>query len=512
MSKKHSPSHKTRPCVYLVGAGPGDPELITVRGRQLLSRADIIVYDHLSSPKLLRFAHPDAELIYVGKEPENHSFSQAQINQLLIAKAHEVQTIVRLKGGDPFVFGRGGEEAIALARADIDFEIVPGVTAGIAAPAYAGIPVTHREFAGDVAFITGQEDETRADGSSINWSALAAWRGTLVFYMGVKNLPTICKNLLDNGMDPQTPAVIITRGTTPKQRSLTATIDLLPRLARENKFPPPAIIVVGHVVNLRSTLNWYENRPLFGKRIVVTRARNQSGDLVDQLTYLGGEVLEFPTIRIQATDDPDPLNEAIEYLDDYDWIVFTSVNGVDAFFDAMARYRLDARRLYQLKVCAIGPETAQRLRQNGIITDLLPRQFTAQSIGDAFIAREKLRNKKILLPRSDLAQDDLPNLLSAMGAEVDEITAYRTVIEESFQDELIEAIEQDSIDWLTLTSPSTVHNFLKMIDADTLGGKKLRIASIGPTTSDVIKRLGLKVDVQAHEYTIPSLIDAIIKA
>jgi len=502
---------QTKGRVLLIGAGPGDPGLITVKGQKLLSEADVVVYDYLVSPRLLQLARPDAQLIYVGKKAGRHTLPQSQINQILIDKAKQGKIVARLKGGDPFVFGRGGEEAQVLSRAGIDFEIVPGISAGLAVPAYAGIPVTHRAFAGDLALITGHEDASRTDTSQIDWSALGVWQGTLVFYMGVKNLPLICTKLQEHGLSGRTPAALIRYGTTPAQRTLVGSVATLPDLAVEHNFTPPAIIVIGKVVKLRDQLNWFEQRPLFGKRIVVTRSRAQASELVDQLIQLGAEVLQFPAIRIEPPLDIQPLRDAIGQLPHYHWLVFTSVNGVDSFFHTLAAKSRDARSFSSAKVCAIGPATADRLRKFGIIADLIPPRFIADSIVDSLRKTDNLDGKRILLPRADIARSDLPQELKKLGAVVDEITAYRTVIEESPKDEIISALEQNNIDWITFTSSSTVQNFFQQIDAKLLSGKKLRLASIGPITSAAIKETGLNVDVEATEYTIDGLINAICK-
>jgi uroporphyrinogen III methyltransferase / synthase len=499
------------PCAYLVGAGPGDPGLITVRGRHLLRRADVIIYDHLVDSRLLRYARPNAELIFVGKKAGCHTLPQDQISQLLIEKAQNCECVVRLKGGDPFVFGRGGEESLELGRAGIAFEIIPGVTAGVAAAAYAGIPLTHRDFASSLAFITGHEDADRTGPSRIDWPALGRWQGTLVFYMSVKNLSSICRTLRQHGMSPDTPAALISRGTTPRQQTLTATVATLPDIAVEHNISPPAVIVIGQVVTLREHLNWFEKRPLFRRRIVVTRSRRQAGELLDSLTMLGADVLECPTIKIEPPVDSQPLHNAIRELHNYDWIIFTSVNGVDAFFGALDNLGLDTRHLAGARVCAIGPATAGCLKSNGLVADLIPPRFRAESIVETLEQNEKLEGTNILLPRADIAPPDLSLSLRNSGANVHEITAYRTVIdEEPLDGTVINALEQDAIDWITFTSSSTVRNFLERIDQKLLSGKSFRIASIGPVTSDTIRQAGLEVHVQPEQYTIPALIAAII--
>jgi len=509
MTKMAENTKQIKGCVYLVGAGPGDPGLITVRGKELIQRADVVVYDHLVSKRLVRCARGGAELIYVGKQAGKHSLAQDKINQLLIDKAQKNQTVLRLKGGDPYVFGRGGEEAEELVKAGVRFEVIPGISAGVAAGAYAGIPVTHRDFASELALITGHEDPDRAGGSRIDWASLGAWQGTLVFYMGLKNLPVICANLQENGMSADTPAALIRYCTFPCQQTFVGTVATLPDLAVKHNLTPPAIIIIGKVVSLHDQLNWFERRPLFGKRIVVTRSRAQASELVDQLFELGADVLEFPTIRIEPPDDIEPLHNAIEKLKQYNWVIFTSVNGVDCFFTNLNKANYDARRLSSAKICAIGPATSQRLRESGIIADLVPPRFVAESVIESIGKVDTVKGKRILLPRADIARENLPDGLEKMGAVVDQVTAYRTVLEDGPKDEIIDALQQDNIDWITFTSSSTVRNFFDQIDAKLLSGKKARLASIGPVTSDAIKKVGLDVDVEAEEYTIIGLVNAI---
>ena len=498
--------------VFLVGAGPGDPELITVRGRRLLAAADVVVYDHLASPHLLNAAPPAAERIYVGKQSGRHSLPQPQINALLIEKARQGLSVVRLKGGDPFVFGRGGEEAEALAAAGVPFEVVPGVTAALAAAACAGIPLTHRDWASTLALITGHEDPERLDDTRLDWAALGRWRGTLAFYMGVKNLPFICRTLQENGLAPDTPAALISWGATPRQRTAAGTLATLPQLAQEQAFTPPAIVIVGQVVQLRKTLAWFEKRPLFGRRIVVTRPRTQAGELLERLAALGADVLECPVIRVAPPPDPTPLRHAAREVNCYDWLVLTSVNGVEAFFAALQTEGLDARRLAGVKVCAIGPATAQRLRDCGIAADLVPPQFLAEAILQTLHDRGEVRTKRFLLARADAARHDLADGLRRGGAQVHEITAYCTLPDDPDLTELRSALQADQIDWITFTSSSTVRNFLDKLDLSLLRGKKTRLASIGPVTSATIKQMLLPVSAEAAEHTIDGLVAALLQA
>ncbi|MFZ5641097.1 MAG: uroporphyrinogen-III C-methyltransferase, partial [Bacillota bacterium] len=365
--------------VYLVGAGPGDPRLITVKGLECIKKADVLVYDRLASPRLLSYARPGAEMIYAGKSPVRHTLKQDEINSLLLDKAREGKTVTRLKGGDPYVFGRGGEEAEFLHTHNIPFEIIPGITAGIAVPAYAGIPVTHRDFNSSVAFITGNEDPSKED-TSLDWSRIAKGCGTLVFYMGMSNLPHIVEKLTANGLPAETPVAVIRWGTRPEQQTVTGTLaDILER-ARAAKMGHPAIIVVGGVVSLRDKLKWFEYKPLFGKRVLVTRSRSQAGVLSEKIEHLGGEPWEFPTIEITDPDDYGPLDRAIDGIEQFDWLILTSVNGVQYFFDRMRFNRKDIRALQGIKICAIGPKTREEIEKYGVFCEFMPEEFVAEAI------------------------------------------------------------------------------------------------------------------------------------
>jgi uroporphyrinogen III methyltransferase/synthase len=497
--------------VYLVGAGPGDPGLITVKGRQCIRTADVIIYDYLASSTLLKHAPPDAEMIYVGKKGGDHTLSQDGINALIVEKAKAGLTVCRLKGGDPFIFGRGGEEAELLVTKGIPFEVVPGVTSAVAAAAYAGIPLTHRKLTATLAFITGHEDPHKEE-SSIDWESLARGIGTLVFFMGVKNLPDITQKLIANGRPPDTPVALIRWGTTPGQKTVTGNLDNITERVKKAGLKAPAIIVVGEVVNLRKTLKWFETRPLLGRRIVVTRAREQASDLVTQLSDLGAECLEYPTIKIVPTDDVAPLDNAIDNLSAYDWIVFTSVNGVKYFFDRLFETGKDVRALNDLRTAAIGPATAARMFQFGLKSDIIPKNYRAESVVEAF-GKEKLAGKKILLPRAAEARPVLPVELRNMGAEVDEVTVYHTERVKDNTDKLMEQLEEKSIDLITFTSSSTVKNFKSLLPPDKFTQliDGTTVASIGPITTDTASELGFKVHLTADSYTIPGLCEAILK-
>ncbi len=499
------------PIVYLVGAGPGDPGLITVKGLECIAAADVIIYDYLASPSLLKHATATAELIYVGKKGGDHTLPQDQINALLVAKSMENKIITRLKGGDPFIFGRGGEEAEALAEAGIPFEIVPGVTSAVAAAAYAGIPLSHRKLTSTIAFVTGHEDPTK-DESGIDWAALARGMGTIVFFMGVKNLPNIVAELTRHGRSPHTPIALVRWGTTAQQVTVSGTLaDIVGRVKKAG-LKAPAIIVVGEVVDLRKRLKWFEKRPLLGKRIVVTRSRDQASDLVKALSDLGAECLEVPTIRIAPPDDWGPLDRAVAELSAADWIVFTSVNGVERFFERLFRSGKDSRALGHLRTAAIGPATAARLKSFGVSSDMVPENFRAEAIVDAF-RRQDLRGQTILLPRAQEARLILPEELAAMGALVREVPAYKTEQATTDARDLLERLEQKTLDLITFTSSSTARNFKALLPAkrfaELTGG--VPAACIGPITADTARRLGFEIQVEAPVYTIPGLVEAILK-
>ncbi len=497
--------------VYLIGAGPGDPGLITVKGLECIKNADVIIYDYLASPALLKHAPENAELIYVGKKGGDHTLSQDRINALIAEKAKSGLTVARLKGGDPFIFGRGGEEAEVLINKGIPFEIVPGVTSAIAAPAYAGIPLTHREYNATVAFVTGHEDPTKEE-SAINWECLAKGIGTIVFFMGVKNLPNITSQLVNHGMSPETPVALVRWGTTPRQATVSGTLDNIVERVKKAGLKAPAITVVGEVVNLREQLKWFENRPLMGKRIVVTRAREQASDLLRLLSDLGADCIECPTIKVAPPDDWKPLDAAIDNLADYKWLVFTSVNGVKFFFERLFAQGRDVRALNHIGTVSIGTATAKRLSDFGLNSDIIPGSYRAESIIEAF-RNENVKDRKILLPRAKEARPILPVELRKMGAIVDEVTAYCTKEVCDNADLLIKQLKDGEVDIITFTSSSTVKNFRSLLPSEDEEMSKLMngvaIASIGPITADTAKELGFNVDIIAKSYTIPGLCEAI---
>jgi uroporphyrinogen III methyltransferase / synthase len=490
--------------IYLVGAGPGDLGLVTLRAKQCIENADVIIYDHLANSKLLGWSRDNAEIIYAGKQP-GESRSQHEINALLIEKAREGKTVVRLKGGDPFVFGRGAEEAQAIANAGLPFEIVPGITSAIAGPAYAGIPVTHRAHTSHVTFFTGHEDPAKTE-SAIDYAALARLGGTQVMLMGIERLKAVTDEMRKHGVRGDLPVALIRWATTGQQKTLTGTISDIAEKAAANNFEAPAVAVFGDVVSLRETLNWYEKRPLFGKRIVVTRTRKQASVLSEKLRALGAHVIELPTIRIEPPINLREFGELVQDAHAYDWIVFTSVNGVDAFFDMFFKLYDDAREIGGVRIAAIGPATAQRVKDFHLHVDLQPEDFVAEAIVREFKKQGSIENERILVVRAEKARDVLPKELSAAGAIVDEAFAYRTVPEtrdiDGSQRQLVEA----GAELITFTSSSTVENFLGL---GLPWPKGMRIASIGPITSKTVRDQGLKVDVEARRHDIDGLVQAI---
>lgn len=497
--------------VYLIGAGPGDPGLFTLKGRDILAKADVVVYDYLANESLLDHARPDAERIYVGKKGGDHTLSQSGINDLIVSKAKEGKTVARLKGGDPYMFGRGGEEGEELLAAGIAFEVVPGVTSGIAGPAYAGIPLTHRAHSSSVCFATGHEDPTKPE-SAHNWEALAKSASTLVFYMGMKNLPEISARLIAAGMPEDTPAALVRWGTTPRQRSLIADIKTLPREAEKHGFSAPSLIIVGSVVGLHEQLGWFEKRPLFGKGVVVTRAREQASDSAALLAELGAEVIQFPTIKIQPLSDYSPVHAAIRSLSSYRLAVFTSVNGVRHFWLQLQALGLDTRALGALKVAAIGPATAVALRERGITPDLVPDKYVAESVAEGIIklCGGDIKGMRVLIPRAAAAREVLPETLEKAGADVTILPVYETVPSDARKDEVLTKLDAGEINCITFGSSSTVTNFLSLVPVEVL--KKypdLKFACIGPVTAATLQEAGLKCHIQPDDYTIPALARAL---
>ena len=499
--------------VYLVGAGPGDPGLMTRRSLELIASADAVLYDRLIPPGALDGARPDAELRYVGKEPGAPALTQEQTNELLVELAHAGKRVVRLKGGDPFVFGRGGEEAEALAAAGVAFELVPGVTAGVAAPAYAGIPVTHRDAASAVAFVTGHEDPEKSD-SALDWDALARFPGTLVFYMGIRNLPLIVERLTAAGRDPDEPAAVIERGTHPGQRTFADTLGGIAARVDAEEVRPPAITLVGPVAELRETIAWLERRPLHGEVVAVTRARAQASGLAARLRELGAEVVETPAIRIEARAVEGELRAAVERIGEYSLVCVTSPNGVRLLFDALAtaggqaraggaaEAGRDARALAGATLAAIGPGTAAALLEHGIRADVVPERFVAEALAEA-LEPVAVERRRVLIARAADARDVLPDALRARGAEVDDVALYDTVAE-PLTDADRAALERAT--YVTFTSSSTVRFLLESGERPPAGA---RIVSIGPVTSATAEEHGLTVEVEAERHDIDGLVSAL---
>ncbi len=491
--------------VYLIGGGPGDPGLITIRALEAISEADAVVYDRLINPSLLNWARKEAELVDVGKERGRHSWPQQKINDLLVKLASQGKTVARLKGGDPFVLGRGGEEALTLRENNLLFEIIPGVTSAVAAPAYAGIPVTHRGIAASFAVITGHEDPTK-EHSSINWANLASGMDTLVFLMGMENLGFISSQLIKNGRPAGTPVALISHGTLSSQKTVVGNLGNIVETAQASGIKAPAVIVVGGVVSLREKLRWFDNKPLFGKKVLITRPRRQSVALSAALEREGAEPVEAPTIEINLNSRV--IGNVINRLGDFDWLVFTSANGVAAFYEAVSEKGLDSRVLAGLKICAIGPATAHALASEGVRADLVPAEFSTEGIL-ASLKGKRIAGKSFLLLRADLATTELEDELERRGASVKRLSVYRTVLASKVDDELKEKLAGSGIDIIMFTSASTVKGFYNLMGKDFSSLGNPVIACIGPVTAAAAKKLGLKVDVAAEEHTIDGLIAAV---
>ncbi|SDT96401.1 uroporphyrinogen III methyltransferase / synthase [Verrucomicrobium sp. GAS474] len=507
-----SRSANSKGIAYLVGAGPGDPGLLTLRGRDLIARADVVIYDYLCNPEHLDHARPDAEILYAGKSGGNHTLTQDQINALIVEKTRAGLTVVRLKGGDPFVFGRGGEEAQELVAAGLAFEVVPGITSAIAAPAYAGIPITHRDFASGFTVLTGHEDPTK-ENSAIDWAALARFQGTKVVLMGVERLRAVTGSLLAHGADPATPAALVRWGTWAKQETLTATLATLADEAEARGFKAPAVTLIGGVVSLRAELDWVGARPLFGQRIVVTRTRTQAGALSARLRELGADVLEIPTIRLEPLPVPAEDEAAwSDFANRFDWLLLTSPNAADLFFDRFLERHGDIRALGAVKIAVVGPGTAAKVGARALGIALQPKVFTAEGLAAAF-ADGEVKGKRFCFARADLAGEVLPDSLRARGGEVSEWTLYRTVPETGDRDRkgTRKRFAEEGASWITFASASAAESWhrLGLAHPSTPGP---RIASIGPVTSEALRRLGYTVDIEAKEQTLSGLVDALISA
>ena len=496
--------------VYIVGAGPGDIGLLTVKGLKCLQKAEVVVYDFHLNAQVLNYIDHDAELIYAGKRGGQHTMTQDEINATLVQKAKEGKTICRLKGGDPFVFGRGGEEAEVLSKEGIEFEIVPGISSAVAAPAYAGIPLTHRAYSSSLAIVPGYEDVTKKE-SSIDWSRLATGVGTIVFLMAVKNITRVCQKLVENGRAPDTPVAVIRWGTRADQTTLTGDLSSIPDIIRENEIKPPAVMVVGDVVRLRDTLKWYEERPLFGQRVLVTREHSLG---FEPLAELGAEIIEFHTVKIVPPESWDELDRAIESIRSYDWLLLTSGNGVHYFFRRLFEKGTDIRELKGIKICAIGSKTASMINKFGIHVDLVPEKFRAEGLIQSFEAhygKTGLKNVRFLLPRAEKAREVFPDRIRELGGAIDVPAAYRAVKPEIHGRRLKRFFKEGKITIATFTSAATFNNFMEMMGED--AGALLQdvaISVIGPVTAQAIEKAGLKVSIMPEEATIEAMVNEII--
>jgi uroporphyrinogen III methyltransferase/synthase len=504
---------KSKGMVYLVGAGPGDAGLLTLRGAELLRRAEVVICDVLVNPELLRLAPATAEVISRGNHKRDGGLSQEQLTELMLARAREGKTVVRLKGGDPYVFGRGGEEAETLAAEKISFEVVPGVSSIVAAANYAGIPLTHRDHCSSFTVFTGHIDSADAS-TALRYEQIAKIPGTKVVLMGMDNLADWTKSLITHGLAPETPVAVVHRGTTGRQKSVAGTLATIAKLAAQENISPPAIIIVGEVVKLRGKLNWFEQRPLFGQRIVVTRRTEQATGFAQRLTELGADVLEVPTIKITHPTERDAIIDCLLALNSYDWFVFTSVNGVTAFFDMFFKRFQDLRDIGGARIAAVGPATAAKLRELHLQVDLTPEGFTGRKIAEAFKKYQDIENVKMCLLRAEVANRDLPDALQELGAIVDDIAIYRTVSETGDPTGAGERLLADGADWVTFTSSSTVEHFHARFDLPKLVKMfpGLKLASIGPETTKAISALGIKPALEAKEHTTDGLITALLKA
>lgn len=497
--------------VYLIGAGPGDPGLITVKGLECVKKADVIIYDYLANERLLEQRRQDAELIYVGKQGGRHTLPQNEINSLIVKWAKQGKIVARLKGGDPFIFGRGGEEAEELVDNGIPFEVVPGVTAATSVPTYAGIPLTHREHTASVAFVTGHEDPDKPE-SKLHWEKISTGIGTLVFFMGMKNLQNIVDNLMAHGRNPETPVALIQWGTRTDQRVVTGILKNIVASVKEAKLGPPAIIVVGEVVKLREKLNWYESKPLFGKRVVVTRSRDQASVFAELLIDRGATTIEFPTIDVVPPSSWDELDRALSGIETYNWIIFTSANAIRFFMERLRALNKDLRLLKGVNICVVGPKTAEALESYGLKPDLIPSEFKAEGVLAA-LGGKKIKGQKFLIPRAKVAREVIPDKLREAGAEVTVATAYENVRPAGDVERVRKLFREKKISTVTFTSSSTVHNFVEI-----LGQKEYKnlmegvaVACIGPVTAKTAEEFGMKTDVMPKEYTIPALVDAIVE-
>lgn len=500
--------------MYLVGAGPGDIGLLTVKGLKCLQKAEVVIYDFHLNAQILNYISHDAEFIYAGKRGGHHTMTQDEINATIVAKAKEGKIVCRLKGGDPFVFGRGGEEAQVLVREGIRFEVVPGVSSSVAAPAYAGIPLTHRLYSSSFAVIPGYEDTTKEE-SSIDWSKLATGVGTLVFLMAVKNIGVLTEKLMENGRDPATPVAVIRWGTRPDQRTLQGRLKDIADLVLERDIKPPAVMVVGEVVNLRQELKWYELKPMFGHRILVTREHAEG---FEDLEELGAEVVQFSTVEIVPPQSWDGLDGCIEGIRSYDWVIFTSANGVRYFFRRLFEKGVDIRDLKGLKICAIGTKTAGEIRKFGLKVDLVPEEFRAEGLIEAFVKEAGvgsprpyvLKGTRFLLPRAEVAREIFPERVRELGGVIDVPVTYRAVKPEYHGKRMRRFLKEGRITIATFTSAATFNNFMEIMGEDSEGLlRNVAIAVIGPVTAKAVEKAGLKVGIMPEEATVEAMVEEI---
>jgi len=499
--------------VYLVGAGPGDAGLLTLRGAELLQRAEVVICDVLVNPELLRLAPPTAEIITRGNHKRHGGLSQEQLTDLMLDRARSGKIVVRLKGGDPYIFGRGGEEAEALAAEKIPFEIVPGVSSVVAAANYAGIPLTHREHCSSFTVFTGHSDSAEG-ATALRYEQIARIPGTKVVLMGMDNLADWTKSLVTHGMAPETPVAIVQRGTTGRQKTVAGTLATIAKLAAEHKITPPAITILGDVVKLRSKLNWFEAKPLFGQRVVVTRRSQQAGPFARRLAELGADVLEVPTIKIEEPSERMALVDALLELNSYEWMIFTSANGVTSFFDLFFKQFKDLRDIGGCRIAAVGPATAAKLRELHLQVDLQPEEAIGSKVAEAFGEYQSMDNVKVCLLRAEVAGRELPEALQEMGAIVDDIPVYKTTAETEDRTGAAARLQEEGADWVTFTSSSTVEHFHERFDLPKLTAQfpQLKLASIGPETTKAIAKLGLKPTLEAREHTTEGLLTALLKA
>lgn len=496
--------------VYLIGAGPGEPGLLTIKGRDCLALADVIIYDYLANPVLLGYAKPGAEKIYVGKSRGQHSIPQEEINQLLVDKAAAGRTVARLKGGDPYVFGRGGEEAAFLHEHRIPFEVVPGVTAGFAAAAYAGIPLTHRDVTTSLALLTGHERPERQL-SSLDWEKLATGLGTLIFYMGMTNLKMISEKLIAHGRPAETPVAVVQWATLPRQKTLTGRLDEIAALVAEAGIEPPAVIIIGEVVRYREELRWYDNLPLFGRRFLITRPRAQAESLVRLLQAQGAETICIPTIEIAPPENWQACDDTLTRLSEYSGLILTSANGVDTFFDRITTLGLDLRALAGVEIIAVGPKTAKAIEKRGLKPDFIPNDYRAEGVVEALLA-QGVSGKSYLYPRTEIARSLIPDSLTEAGARVDAPIFYRTVKPEGKEDMIRHLLEVGELDAICFSSSSTFDNLLAMFGEELQQLKKeTAFFSIGPLTSDSIRKHGFEVALEPENSTLDDLVAAMVE-